>query len=73
MVASIGAGTIVMMTKEKSHWLYIDFHDQNVPKTLILCMEKNDYKNILASIKTHTGKDVEFLGKGKTKNQKNGS
>src|ERR1035438_258794 len=29
MVASMGAGAIVMLTKSKSHWLYIDYHEQN--------------------------------------------
>jgi hypothetical protein len=28
MVASLGAGAIVMLTKSKSHWLYIGFHEQ---------------------------------------------
>jgi hypothetical protein len=31
MVASLGAGAVVMMTKSKSHWHYIDYHEQNVP------------------------------------------
>ena len=68
MVASLGAGAIVMLTKSKSHWLYIDYREQNVPKTLVLRLDKSDYKNVIASIKTHTGKDVEMLGdSGKAK------
>lgn len=62
MVASLGAGAIVMLTKSKSHWLYVDFHEQNAPKSLVLRMDKKDYKDIFAAVKTHTGKDVEFLG-----------
>jgi len=62
MIASVGAGAIVMLTKSKSHWLYIDFHEQNVPKTIVLCMDKKEYKGIFDAVKTHTGKDVEFLG-----------
>lgn len=70
MVASLGAGAIVMLTKSKSHWLYIDYHEQKVPKTLVLRLDKSDYQKVIASIKTHTGKDVEMLGdagKGKQK------
>ena len=40
MVASLGAGAIVMLTKPKSHWLYIDFHEQNAPKSVVLRMDK---------------------------------
>jgi hypothetical protein len=65
MVASLGAGAIVMLTKSKSHWLYIDYHEQNVPKSVVLRMDKNEYKKIFEAVKTHTGKDVEFLGDAK--------
>jgi hypothetical protein len=61
MVASLGAGAIVMLTKSKSHWLHIDFHEQNAPKSVVLRMDKNEYKKIIAAVKTHTGKEVELL------------
>jgi hypothetical protein len=70
MVASLGAGAIVMLTKSKSHWLYINFHEQNAPKSVVLRMDKNDYKNICASLKTHTGKEVEGLEPDKAKKEK---
>jgi hypothetical protein len=70
MVASLGAGAIVMLTKSKSHWLYIDFHEQNAPKTLVLRMDKKEYKNIFDAVKTHTGKEVQFLGEDKAKKEK---
>jgi hypothetical protein len=60
MVASLGAGAIVMLTKSKSHWLYLDFHDQNAPKSVVLRMDKNEYKSICEAVKTHTGKEVEI-------------
>ena len=63
MVASLGAGAIVMLTKSKSHWLYIDYHERNVPKSVVLRMDKKDYKDIFVAVKAHTGKEVEFLGK----------
>ena len=70
MVASLGAGAIVMLTKSKSHWLYIDFHEQNVPKNIVLRMDKNEYQKIFEAVKTHTGKEVEFLGDAKDKAKK---
>ena len=57
MVASLGAGAVVMLTKSKSHWLSIDFHEQSSPKTVVLRMDKKEYNNnIFGAIKTHTGK-----------------
>ena len=70
MVASLGAGAIVMLTKSKSHWLYIDYHEENVPRSVVLRMDKNDYKKIFDAVKTHTGKDVEFMGDAKEKAKK---
>jgi hypothetical protein len=70
MVASLGAGAIVMLTKSKSHWLYIDFHEQSVPKSLVLRMDKNEYENIFEAVKTHTGKEVEFLGDANDRSKK---
>jgi len=70
MVASLGAGAIVMMTKSKSHWLYIDFHEQSAPKSLVLRMDKKEYKAIIEAVKTHTGKEVEYLGDAKDKSKK---
>jgi len=62
MVASLGAGAIVMLTKSKSHWLYIDYREQNASKTVVLRLDKSDYKKVLDAVKTHTGKDVLMLG-----------
>ena len=59
-----------MLTKSKSHWLYIDFHEQGVPKSLVLRMDKKEYKRIFEAVKTHTGKEVEFVGDAKTQSEK---
>ena len=48
----ITQGAIVMLTKSKSHWLYINYHEQSVPKSVVLRMDKNDYKKILEAVKT---------------------
>lgn len=70
MVASLGAGAIVMLTKSKSHWLYVDYHEQNVSRSVVLRMDKGDYKKIFEAVKAHTGKDVLFLGEEKDKSKK---
>jgi hypothetical protein len=70
MIASLGAGAVVMLTSSKSHWLYVDYREQNVPKTLVLRMDKKDYKDIMAAYPAHTGKEVENLGKAQKKSKK---
>lgn len=70
MVASLGAGAIVMLTKSKSHWLYIDYREQNIPKSVVLRMDKHDYKKIFDAVKAHTGKEVELLGDANDKAKK---
>ena len=70
MIASLGAGAVVMLTSSKSHWLYVDYHEQTVPKTLVLRMDKKEYKDIMAAYPVHTGKEVENLGKAQKKSKK---
>lgn len=67
MVASLGAGAVVMMTSSKSHWLYIEYHDQAVPKEIVLRMDKREYEKIFAAVKSHTGKEVQYAGKAEKK------
>jgi len=67
MIASLGAGAVVMLTKSKSHWLYIYYHQAVDPSNLVLRMDKKNYKKILDAAKAHTGKQVEFLGDAKGK------
>jgi hypothetical protein len=62
MVFSLGAGAVVMLTKSKSNWLYIDFHEQDAKKTFVLKLEKKDLQKIFDAAKTHTGKEVIDLG-----------
>ena len=70
----ITQGAIVMLTKSKSHWLYVDFHDQNGAKSVALRMDENQYKQIQDVVKTQIGKDVQMLQdeKGKKKGVKAG-
>jgi len=62
MVLSLGAGAIVMLTQSKSNWLYIDYHDTDGKKTVVLKLEKKDLQKIFDAAKAHTGKDVINLG-----------
>jgi hypothetical protein len=62
MVVSLGAGAVVMLTKSKSHWFYIDYHQEKGASTLVLRMDKKDYKNIMDTATAQTGKPVENLG-----------
>lgn len=62
MMAPVGVGAVAMLTKSKSHWLEIDYHQQEAPRILVLRMDKHEYIQILEALKTHTGKDAEILG-----------
>ena len=58
MVASLGAGGIVMLTKSKSHWLYVDYKDNEIPKSIVLRMDNKEHKNILMTAREQTEKEV---------------
>jgi len=63
--APVGVGAVVMLTKSRSHWLEIDYRDQQMPKVYVLRMDKKNYIRILDAIKAHTGQDAEILGNAK--------
>jgi hypothetical protein len=60
--APVGIGAIVMLTKSRSHWLEIDYHQGEILKAFVLHMDKHEYLRILDAVKAHTGKDAEILG-----------
>jgi len=62
MVASVGAGAVVMLTKSKRHYLTVGYHDGTTPKELVLRMDKSEYRNILAAAGAQTGKNVDLIG-----------
>jgi hypothetical protein len=70
MVASIGAGAIVMLTKSKSHWFTVDYHEGTVPKSLVLRLHKDEYKKVLETAKAQTGKDITFIKDAKLESKK---
>ena len=54
-------GLATMFTKEKKHWLSIDYKDPaGVSRTLVLWLDKKEYKKVLATVKAQTGKDVKM-------------
>lgn len=67
MVASLGAGAIVMLTSSKSHWLTFEYREKEVPKTLVLRMDKSEYRAIIQAAEAQTGKSVEILSDTKRK------
>jgi hypothetical protein len=60
--APVGVGAIVMLTRSKSHWLEIDYHEGDIPKSFVLRMDKHEYLRILDAVKVHTGRDAQVLG-----------
>jgi len=69
MVASLGAGAVVMLTKSKTHWLTVDYHEGQTAKELVLRMDKKDYKDIISTAQAQTGKSVEMV-EGAVKHKK---
>jgi hypothetical protein len=59
--AALVSGSVMMLTKTKSHWFYIDYTDVSGPRQLILRLDKSEYQKILEAAKAHTGKAVDIL------------
>jgi len=62
LAATTGVAAVVLFTRGKSHWLEIDYHEQQRRKALLLRMDKHDYIRVLDALKAHTGIDAEVLG-----------
>lgn len=63
LVTPFGSGALLMLTKSKSNWLYIDYHTQDEKKTIVLKLGQHDLSRVFADFKTRTGKEVVDLGK----------
>jgi hypothetical protein len=62
MIFSLGAGGVVMLSKSKSHWFYVDYQPSGADaRTLILNWTRGEYKKVLATAASQTGKTVETL------------
>jgi hypothetical protein len=61
MVAWVPAGLVVMATKSKSHWLYVEYKQDGVSKELVVRLHKHEYKKVLETAQRETGKNVENI------------
>jgi len=61
MIASLGVGAVVMATKSKNHWLYVDYKQDGQDKDVSLKMHKSEYEAMMATAKSLTGKQIEIL------------
>lgn len=72
MVASLGAGAILMATKSKSHWLDIAYHTGDDHQSAVLRLDKSEYESILTALEHTTGKPIERLKANASPNQPGG-
>jgi hypothetical protein len=64
MLASFGAGGVVMLTKSKTHWLYVDYTEADgKTNDLTLKLDKTEYEQVLIAAKEQTGKQVETVAR----------
>src|SRR5579862_3626054 len=59
--AGVLVGGGVMLTKEKKHWLYVDYKDAGGAKESVLMLDKSEYQKVITAIRAQTGRDVEIL------------
>ncbi len=71
MLASLGAGAVVMLDivqePRAATWITTN---KIFRKVVVLRMDKKEYKDIIAAFTSHTGKDVDYLGKADKKQHK---
>ena len=61
MVAWLPAGAVVMATRSKSHWLYIGYKQDGIPKELVVRLHKGEYRKVLETAQKETGKTIENM------------
>lgn len=66
MVASLGAGAVLMTTKTKSHWLAIEYKTDAGPQTAILQLHKSEYGSVVQTVESRTGKKVALPDKSQS-------
>ena len=70
MPVALAAGALLMLTSSKSHWFTIEYHDGGVAKTLVLRLDKRDYKHVIETAQRETGQQVELLSDVKLEKRK---
>lgn len=61
MLASLGAGAVVMLTKSKSHWLTIETGEDGALSETVLQLHKDEYGPAIAALEASGGKPVTIL------------
>lgn len=61
MLLSPATGAVLMLTKTKSHWLDIEYHDGEAKQEMILRLDKSEYKKVLSTLEARTGKPIARL------------
>jgi hypothetical protein len=61
---------MLISSRENCHWLYLEYHQGQIPQSIVLRMHKDEYKQILEAMKTHAGKDVVMVVEEKPKAKK---
>lgn len=61
MLASLGAGAVVMVTKTKSHWLDIEYHEGDAKQSTVLRLDKSEYMGVILALEARTGKHIAVL------------
>ena len=59
--AAAVAGAVVISTKEKKHWLSVDYKDIGGAREFVVQLDKSEYQRIITAIKAQSGKDVEII------------
>jgi len=58
MVASLGAGAVVMLTKSTKHWLDFQYRHDGQDRSMLLRLDKKDYRQVIAATEARTGRKV---------------
>lgn len=61
MLLSPATGAVIMLTKTKSHWLDIEYHDGEAKQEMILRLDKSEYKKVLSTLEARMGKPIARL------------
>ncbi|MGB0034321.1 MAG: hypothetical protein WBP79_02465 [Candidatus Acidiferrales bacterium] len=60
-------GSIALMTvKTKSHWLDIEYREGDAKQLTTLRLDKSEYKKVIATLETRTGKQIATLKSNKS-------
>lgn len=61
MLLSPATGAVMMLTKTKSHWLDVEYHDGEAKQEMILRLDKSEYEKVLSTLEARTGKPIARL------------